>query len=78
MLDNGLTVIVQRANAAPLVSIQVRIEAGSADELPGEYGVAHFLEHMVFKGSPSRGVGEMSAEIEGLGGDLNAYTTVDH
>lgn len=78
MLDNGLTVVVQRANAAPLVSIQVRIEAGSADELPGEFGVAHFLEHMVFKGSPSRGVGEMSAEIEGLGGDLNAYTTVDH
>jgi zinc protease len=50
---------------------------GSADESPDEAGAAHFLEHMLFKGTERRGVGEVAATIEGLGGDLNAYTTVD-
>lgn len=76
-LDNGLRVAVRRA-PIPLAAVFLRVDAGSADERPDEHGAAHFLEHMVFKGTPTHGVGEVAAAVEALGGDLNAYTTVDH
>jgi zinc protease len=56
-------------------SVVVRFDAGSADEaVPG---VAHFLEHMLFKGTPTHGIGEAARRIEATGGDLNAYTSHD-
>lgn len=77
-LDNGLRVLVQPSAAAPVAAVYLWLECGTADESTPELaGVAHFLEHMVFKGTARRGVGEAAAEIEALGGDLNAYTTWD-
>ena len=76
-LDNGLRALIQPRFAAPLVAIYVWIDAGTVDEDEGEHGAAHLLEHMLFKGTPTRGIGMSAGEIEGLGGDLNAYTTYD-
>ncbi|MGI9589925.1 MAG: M16 family metallopeptidase, partial [Myxococcota bacterium] len=50
---------------------------GSADERPFESGLAHFHEHMLFKGTERRGVGEVAGEIEGAGGRINAFTSLD-
>lgn len=73
---NGLGVL-HRHHPGRLASIYLWFDAGTAWEGPGESGVAHLLEHMLFKGSPRYGVGEAASAIEGLGGDLNAYTTWD-
>jgi zinc protease len=60
-----------------VVELQIWAGVGSADERPGEEGLAHFHEHMLFKGTERRGVGEVAGEIEGLGGHVNAYTSFD-
>ena len=62
---------------ADVATIQCVVWAGSLDEKPHERGVAHFLEHMLFKGTANRGVGQIASMIEGAGGDINAYTTFD-
>lgn len=77
VLDNGLKVLVAEDHSAPVVAVQVWVGTGSADELPHESGLAHVHEHMLFKGTARRGVGEIAREIEGAGGDINAYTTKD-
>ena len=76
-LDNGLTVVVEENFAAPVAAIQVWVKTGSADESDREAGLAHVLEHMVFKGTGKRGVGVVAKEVESLGGDLNAFTSND-
>lgn len=76
-LANGMEVVVCPREGANVVTIQVIIWAGSLDEREHERGVAHFLEHMLFKGTKTRGVGQLAALIEGAGGDSNAYTTFD-
>lgn len=76
-LPNGLTVVT-RALAGPAEAVYLWFDVGSADEGPHEHGLAHFLEHMVFKGTTRRPVGRAAAEIEALGGDLNAWTSTDH
>lgn len=76
-LENGLQVLVEPTDAAPLVAIWLWLEAGTSDETPTQVGAAHFLEHMLFKGTSARAVGVAAAEIEGLGGDLNAFTDHD-
>lgn len=77
VLDNGLTVLVAPSSAAPVVAIQIWVSVGSADEGPGQEGLAHLCEHMLFKGTKRRGVGEMAREIESVGGDVNAWTSFD-
>jgi zinc protease len=77
-LDNGLTVVARESFGAPVVAVQVWVNTGSADESDREAGVAHVLEHMMFKGTGKRGVGETAMEVESLGGDLNAFTSYDH
>ncbi len=77
VLPNGLKVLVAEDHSAPVVAVQVWVGTGSADELPHESGLAHVHEHMLFKGTSRRGVGEIAREIEGAGGDINAYTTKD-
>ena len=77
VLDNGLTVLVAPSDAAPVVAVQVWVSVGSADEMPGQEGLAHLCEHMLFKGTQRRGVGEMAREIESVGGDVNAWTSFD-
>ena len=76
-LANGLQLLAREAHLAPLVNLQIWAGVGSADEGPEERGLAHFHEHMLFKGTERRGVGEVAGEIEGAGGQINAYTSFD-
>ncbi len=78
VLDNGLICLVKEDRSAPVAAIQVWVRVGSIHEeefLGG--GLSHYLEHMVFKGTPTRGPGEISRTIDGVGGDMNAYTSFD-
>ncbi len=77
-LDNGLKVVVQRLSRAPVVSVQVWVKAGSRLEEEAERGLTHQIEHMIFKGTPTRGLGQVAGEIEQAGGRINAYTSFDH
>jgi len=76
-LENGLTVLVKPNTAASVVAIVTLIKAGYYDEPDALTGIAHLLEHMFFKGTPTRGVGEMARETKALGGYLNAGTIYD-
>lgn len=76
-LKNGMEFVVNQRTGANVVSIQCVVWAGSLDEHNHERGVAHFLEHMLFKGTETRGVGQIGSLVEGAGGDINAYTTFD-
>ncbi len=69
--------LLRESHRAPVVELQIWAGVGSADERAGEEGLAHFHEHMLFKGTERRGVGEIAGEIEGLGGHVNAYTSFD-
>jgi zinc protease len=77
-LDNGLTVIIKENHAAPVAAIQVWVKAGSVYETDDEAGITHFIEHMIFKGTARRGPGEIARAIEAVGGDINAYTSLDY
>lgn len=77
-LDNGLTLHVAAGHPAPVVAVQAWVGVGSADEAPPQAGVAHVVEHMLFKGSSAYGVGELTRAIEGSGGEINAWTSFDH
>ncbi len=76
-LDNGLRVLVQEDPRNPIVAVQLLYRVGSRNERPGATGLAHFLEHLMFKGTPTRGRGEISRLIELNGGRENAFTTKD-
>lgn len=76
-LDNGLTVILEENHSAPVVAMQMWVKVGGADETDDESGLAHTLEHMIFKGTTKRDVGEIAIEIESMGGDINAWTSYD-
>jgi zinc protease len=77
-LDNGLDVVVIEDHRAPVVTHMVWYRAGSADEVAGKSGIAHFLEHLMFKGTDEVGPGEFSAIVEAQGGNDNAFTTWDY
>jgi zinc protease len=76
-LSNGLTLLLRELHVSPVAELQIWAKVGSADERPGEQGLAHFHEHMLFKGTERRGVGAVAGEIEGVGGRVNAYTSYD-
>ena len=76
-LNSGLRVVVRTLPDAPVTSAHLWFDAGAADEQPSEAGAAHFVEHLLFKGTERRGIGAAAEEIEGLGGDLNAWTSWD-
>src|SRR5688500_5129707 len=76
-LDNGVTVVVAPRRSSPVVAVQAWVGAGAADEAPAHAGVAHVVEHMLFKGTARRGVGAITAEVEAAGGDVNAWTSFD-
>ncbi len=77
ILKNGLTVILQENNASPVVAFNMWVKVGSGDERDEESGIAHVLEHMVFKGTQRRKVGQIAQEVEAAGGDINAFTSFD-
>ncbi len=76
-MENGLKVILEENRNNPVVSLQIWVKVGSADEDDEEAGMCHFIEHMIFKGTEKRKVREMAKEIESLGGYINAYTSYD-
>lgn len=76
-LPNGLTVVLQENHAAKVVAFQAWVAVGSADEPPELAGVAHVFEHMLFKGTERRGVGQIAQEVEAAGGEINAWTSFD-
>ncbi len=78
VLPNGLTVLVRRDASAPVVAIVTHVKAGYFDEHDDIVGIAHVLEHMFFKGTPTRGVGAIARETKSNGGYLNAHTIYDH
>lgn len=76
-LKNGLKIIVQEDHRAPVVVSQVWYRAGALDEVNGKTGVAHVLEHMMFKGTKAVPVGQFSRKIAAAGGKENAFTSMD-
>jgi zinc protease len=77
VLPNGLTVLVQEDRSAPVVAIVTYVKAGYFDETDEENGLSHALEHMYFKGTGMRGVGDIAKETKASGGYLNAQTIYD-
>ena len=77
-LANGLQVVVIPDHRAPVVTHMVWYKAGAADDPPGKSGIAHFLEHLMFKGTKAHPEGEFSTRVEAVGGDDNAFTTEDY
>ena len=76
-LDNGLDVLVREDHRAPVITVMVWFKAGSIDEAPYETGLAHVLEHMMFKGSKRLDAGEFSRTVARFGGSDNAFTSYD-
>lgn len=77
-LDNGMTVIIEENHSAPVVAFQMWVKVGSADEDENIAGIAHVFEHMLFKGTKKRRVGEIAKEVDEAGGNINAFTSYDH
>ncbi len=78
VLPNGLTLLVQRDDSAPVVAVVTHVKAGFFDEPDRWVGISHVLEHMFFKGTARRGVGAVARETKAAGGYLNASTSYDH
>jgi zinc protease len=76
-LDNGLRVLLQERPGSPVASVQVWYRVGSRDERVGLTGLSHYLEHMMFKGTPTYGPRVFSKLIEAAGGQDNAFTSRD-
>jgi len=76
-LENGFTVILKQDRSAPVAAIQVWVRTGSANETEEEAGITHLIEHMIFKGTPTKSTGEIARAIEAAGGHINAYTSLD-
>src|SRR5215470_9466806 len=77
-LGNGLQVVVIPDHRTPVVTQMIWYKVGSADETPGKSGLAHFLEHLMFKGTAKHSVGEFSQTVLRVGGNENAFTSVDY
>lgn len=75
VLDNGIQVITEEIPTVHSVSLGVWVQAGSRDEHPEESGIAHFIEHMLFKGTKRRSPQLIAKEIDAVGGVLNAFTS---
>src|SRR5439155_14709358 len=77
-LGNGMQVVVIADHRTPVVTEMIWYKVGSADETPGKSGLAHFLEHLMFKGTEKHPVGEFSQTVLRVGGNENASTSVDY
>ncbi len=77
-LPNGLHVVVIPDRRTPVVTQMIWYKVGSADETPGKSGLAHFLEHLMFKGTAKHPAGEFSKTVLRIGGNENAFTSTDY
>lgn len=78
VLPNGVRVLTHTIPSRRACSMSFVIPSGSVDEKPGQYGAAHFLEHLLFKGTKRRTAFGIAAAFDNVGGSANAYTTLDH
>ena len=77
-LDNGMQVVVIPDHRAPIATHMVWYKVGSSDEMPGKSGIAHFFEHLMFKGTTNHKAGEFGQKVAEIGGSENAFTTYDY
>jgi zinc protease len=77
-LANGLELVVIPDHRAPIVTHMIWYKVGAADEQPGKSGIAHFLEHLMFKGTEKHPAGSFSGAVIGVGGQENAFTSSDY
>jgi len=78
VLPNGVRVVIQEDRAGEVVALQLWVKVGSRDELADELGLAHYLEHMLFKGTVTQPAGFIDRDVEGVGGRMNAGTSLDY
>ncbi|MDO8526874.1 MAG: pitrilysin family protein [Deltaproteobacteria bacterium] len=76
-LSNGMQVVLEENHVAPVLSFNALVKVGSADETDAEAGISHLIEHMLFKGTKRRKVGDIARDVEAAGGEINAYTSFD-
>jgi zinc protease len=77
VLPNGAAVVIQELRASEVVAVQLWVRAGGRDEAASELGLAHYLEHMLFKGTTTRAKGFVDRDVESVGGRMNAGTSQD-
>lgn len=77
-LSNGLRIVTEHVPGVHSVAVGAWVGVGSRDETPAQLGAAHFLEHLLFKGTARRSAWEISSAIESVGGDMNAFTTKEY
>ena len=77
VLHNGVRVLVQEYPSSEVVAVQLWVRAGGRDEASTELGLAHYLEHMLFKGTTTRPKGFVDWDVEAVGGRVNAGTSLD-
>src|SRR6267378_36022 len=77
VLHNGVRVLVQEYPSSEVVAVQLWVRAGGRDEAASELGLAHYLEHMLFKGTTTRAKGFVDRDVESVGGRMNAGTSLD-
>jgi zinc protease len=78
VLGNGIPVVIQEHRGSDVVALQLWVRAGARDETAAELGLAHYLEHMLFRGTTSRPGGFVERDVEGVGGRMNAGTSWDY
>lgn len=78
VLDNGITVMSEPMDSVRSVALGIWFSVGSRDESPEEAGMSHFMEHMMFKGTPTRSSQEISEQFDRLGAELNAFTSKEY
>lgn len=77
-LDNGLRIVTENMSSSRSAAIGAWVAVGSRDETPEQSGASHFLEHLLFKGTVDRSAREVAEAIDGVGGDMNAFTAREH
>lgn len=76
--DNGMTLLVKEIPGSKAATVQIWIKTGSVYEDDREAGITHLIEHMIFKGTPTHGPGQVAGAIEEVGGRINAYTSFEY
>ena len=77
-LDNGLEIVAECSKSAYSMALAFYVNTGSRDETAEVAGVSHFLEHMVFKGTPNRSAGDVNRQLDEIGSQSNAFTSEEH
>ena len=78
VLPNGTTIISEQMGSVRSIALGIWFSVGSRDEEPAEAGMSHFLEHMMFKGTPVRSARDISEEFDRLGAEINAFTSKEY